>query len=105
MSGTIVVATVAIVTGAHAALGTDNLTIFFDEFPATADLVEAVGVVDQDGRYSELLKGLEVEEILEYRDAFDGDGFLAFDSETDGVVGSLVLEAKEVFTSSALTVE
>lgn len=103
MSQTIVVVTLAIITGAHAALGIDRKTLYFDNFPTTANIKDAV---EEDAKFSEFFGNIEVEEISAYSAEFKSEeGYISFECHDDtGHIGSVVIEEHNLLTSSLVLI-
>lgn len=103
MSLTIVAVTLAINTGAHAALGTDRRTVYFDNFPTMENVKSAV---EEDAKFSELLNSIEVEELADYTEEFvAADNFISFECHDDtGHIGSVVIESYPLLSSSLVVI-
>lgn len=103
MSQSIVAVTLAIITGAHAALGTDRKTIYFDNFPTSANIKDAV---EEDAKFAEFFGNIEVEEVSAYSSEFKSDdGFISFECHDEtGHIGSIVIEEHTLLTSSLVLI-
>lgn len=104
----IVTVTLAINQGAHAAQGVDKLTIHFDGFPLHSVMEEAVQSQDADGRFTEFLKGLEVDDIADFSEDFEEVGLLVLDVQDPGnadgaLIGTVILEVNELLSSGTLS--
>lgn len=100
----IIVVTMAINLGAHPSLGAERKTIYFDAYPSSDDIKEAL---TDDVKFTELLVNCEVADVASYTSDYEvNDKFVSFEChDSEGThIGSIVIEEHDCNSSSLVVI-
>lgn len=103
MKKCIVVVTLAINTGSHAALGTDRKTLYFEEYPTSQDIRDTI---EDDVKFKEFFDCCEIDEVADFQQEYaEEDNFISFNCNTDGeTIGNVLIEEHPLFSTSAVNI-